>query len=59
MYKRRDLKSIYSYIPVLGVWFTIMIATPVYNETRYIFCLFTTLPFLLALPFISESKNNK
>lgn len=59
MYKRRGLKSIYSYIPVLGVWFTIMIATPVYNETRYIFCLFSTLPFLLAIPFISESKNNK
>ena len=57
--KRKGIGFIYNYIPVISVWFTIMIATPVYNETRYIFCLFTSIPFLLVIPFINDITNKK
>ena len=41
------------YIPVVGVWLTLLIATPVYSEFRYIYCLFTALPLFCAVPFIN------
>lgn len=55
-YKRNGFKHLYPYIPLFAVWLTIMAATPVYNETRYIFSLFTALPFLLVVPFIKKNS---
>lgn len=53
--KKRELII---FIPVLAVWATLLIATPVYAEFRYIYCLFTTLPLLAVLPF-SHVNNHK
>lgn len=55
-YKRHGFKQLYPYISLFAVWLTIMAATPVYNETRYIFAIFTTLPFLLVIPFIKKNS---
>ncbi len=44
------------FVPVVGVLFTLVIATPVFAEFRYAYSLFTTLPLLLALPFFKEEK---
>ena len=45
------------FIPVLAVWATLMIATPVFAEFRYIYCLFTTLPLLMVLPFYGQGDS--
>lgn len=45
------------FIPILAVWGTLLIATPVHAEFRYIYCLFTTLPLLGILPFSQVNCN--
>lgn len=54
----RRWRELILFIPVLAVWATIIIATPVFAEFRYIYCLFTTLPLLAVLPF-SHVNNHK
>ncbi|MBO4493222.1 MAG: hypothetical protein J5724_02430 [Ruminococcus sp.] len=40
------------YLPVLAVWLTLLIATPVFCEFRYIYSLFTSMPLLCTIPFL-------
>lgn len=40
----------------VGIWITIMISTPVNAEFRYIYALYTVLPFLMAITFIKQEK---
>ena len=40
----------------VGIWITIMISTPVNAEFRYIYALYTVLPFLMMIPFIKQEK---
>lgn len=50
------------YVPVIGIWLTMLIATPVFSEFRYIYSAYTTLPLLLLVPFVKNeisSPNNK
>ena len=51
--KKHGAAAALIYIPVVGVWLTLLIATPVYSEFRYIYCLFTALPLFCAVPFIN------
>lgn len=44
------------FVPVIGVLFTLMIATPVFAEFRYAYSFFTTLPLFFTLPFCNEEK---
>ena len=46
------------YIPVLAVVLAVCIVTPVYAEYRYVYCMFTTMPMLLAIPF-SHVNNHR
>lgn len=46
------------YVPVLAVWFTLIIATPLDNEFRYAYSVFTTLPLLLVVPFSHVNNHN-
>lgn len=55
-YKKKGIKILYVYTPIIGIWLTIIAATPVYNEIRYIFSLFTSLPLLLLIPYIKDKK---
>ena len=53
--KRHRTKSIlYVYVPIFGIWLTMMVATPVFAEFRYIFSAFTCLPILLIVPFLRK-----
>ena len=53
--KRYRTKSIlYVYVPIFGIWLTMMVATPVFAEFRYIFSAFTCLPILLIVPFLKK-----
>lgn len=54
--KKKNYSYLYTYIPVLGIWLTLLIASPVYNEVRYIYSLFTTFPLLVLTPFIQKNK---
>lgn len=55
--KRYRTKSIlYVYVPILGIWLTMMVATPVFAEFRYIFSAFTCLPILLIVPFLEKRR---
>lgn len=53
--KRYRTKCIvYVYVPIFGIWLTMMVATPVFAEFRYIFSAFTCLPILLIVPFLRK-----
>ena len=49
-------KNYLLYVPFLGLWLTMMIASPVYAEFRYVYGLFTSLPIILFLPFLKKEK---
>ena len=44
------------YVPSLMLLATLLLATPVYNEFRYVYGMFITLPFLFSYSFgVGES----
>lgn len=51
--RKRGLKYIYPYVPIFGIWLTMMLATPVFAEFRYIYGAFTCLPLLILMPYLS------
>lgn len=56
--KKKGIIYLYPYIPVFGIWLTMMIASPVYAEFRYVYGAFTCLPLLMLIPYI-KFKNSK
>jgi hypothetical protein len=57
---RRKLKSaIILYLPLLILWFTLLIAAPIATDVRYLYSAFTILPIAAALPFIKTKKTEK
>lgn len=51
-------KSIYPYVPIFGIWITMMVASPVFAEFRYVYGAFTCLPLLVLFPYINfENKD--
>ncbi len=59
LFVQKKFRSLFYYVPLLGVWLTLMIATPVFAEFRYIYCAFTSLPLFLILPFLNIKKESK
>lgn len=57
--KKHGIKSFVFYVPVFGIWLTMMVAAPVNAEFRYIYPLYTCLPLLICLPFILNVSKNK
>ena len=56
---KKRARLLLSFLPVAAVFLTLMISTPVYAEFRYIYCLFTTLPFLASITFLAPPPNQK
>ena len=54
--QKKGWKSLYVYVPVFGIWLTMLIASPVYAEFRYVYGAFTCLPLLLVYPFMENNK---
>lgn len=50
--KRHKKSVLIVYLPVLGVWLTLLMATPISAEFRYIYCLFTCMPLFCVIPFL-------
>lgn len=57
--RKKKTAYIIPYIPIYGIWLTMMIASPVFGEFRYIYSSYTCLPILIILPFLSEISNQK
>ena len=51
---KKNKKYLLCYVPIIGLWLSIMIATPVASEFRYIFWSYASLPILLFIPFKKE-----
>ena len=49
-------KNIILFIPIISVWLTILIATPVFAEFRYMYSACTCLPFLVLVPFFDKRR---
>lgn len=55
VYKKRwDIIEIYVFL--LGIWGTLLIATPVYAEFRYLYSLVVAFPFIVAIPYYKQNK---
>ncbi len=50
-YMMYDKRNMMIYVPFIVMLMTLLLATPVYNEFRYAYGLFTALPFLLGYSF--------
>ena len=53
-------KILLCYVPLFGLWLSIMAATPVFCELRYVYGLFASFPLLILIPLITayEKKYN-
>ena len=47
----KKYKYLVCYVPLYGLWVSIMVATPVFCELRYVYGLFTCMPLTLLIPF--------
>ncbi len=54
MKKRKE--RILFFAPLIGIWITMMIASPTYGEFRYIYSVYLALPILFLVPFIKTEK---
>lgn len=56
---KQSLKNALIYIPLIGVWLTLLVATPVYAEFRYIYPFFICLPLSMIIPFIKDTREEQ
>ncbi len=55
----KNKKYLLCFIPLYGLWLSIMVATPVFSELRYVYGLFTCLPLFIVLPFIVKPEKKR
>lgn len=54
----RKAECLMTILPAAAVWLTLLIATPVFCEFRYIYCLFLCLPLFSSCLFIPNGSTN-
>lgn len=52
---KKQYRYILCYVPLICLWLTIMVATPVFAELRYVYGLFTCLPLIVICPLIKKN----
>ncbi len=55
---RKEYQKLICYLPTLGIFATVMIATPVATEFRYVYFMIFSLPFYLMLTCMDLSSDN-
>lgn len=55
---KRGVKRAICFAPLVGVWLSLLIATPVYGEFRYLYPFFLALPMTVTLPFVERVSGN-
>ena len=58
-FKKIGIKGLYSFVPIFGIWITMMLASPVFGEFRYVYGAFTCLPILIIIPYLFSKKKIK
>lgn len=53
---RKQSKYLLPYIPLYFLWLSLMLASPVFAELRYIYGLFACIPLVICLPFMVKSR---
>ena len=53
VFVKKSKKFLLIYLPAVGVLLTLMIATPVFSEFRYAYCIFTGVPLFCVIPFLN------
>ena len=56
IYKKYNRRQLYFITPVFGVWLTMLIATPVASEFRYVYCAYLCLPIFISTLFFQKNK---
>lgn len=51
--------TVLCFLPVLGTWLSLLIATPVFSEFRYIYSLFLCMPVFLAITYCSSQSHHR
>lgn len=49
-------KYLLCFVPLYGLWLSIMVATPVYSELRYVYGLFTCMPLVVLIGLKKEKE---
>lgn len=55
---QKQSKYLIAYLPCLGIWGTLLIATPVHADIRYAYSIFIAAPLLLMLSAINEEQKD-
>lgn len=53
---KKEYYKMIIYIPVIGIWLSLLVAAPVFAEYRYMYSFVTTLPLLLLVPKMKIEK---
>ena len=56
---KKKKEKIVFFAPLIGIWITMMIASPVYGEYRYVYSVFLSLPVLDIVPYIETKQKKK
>ena len=52
----REYKKLLAFVPLCALWLSIMVASPVFSELRYVYALFICAPFCLIISLINNKK---
>ena len=53
---KKDKRKLLCYIPIIGMWLTLMVASPVNGMLRYIFFLYTAFPLLFFINYFPSTN---
>lgn len=54
-FKKHSFKGLYPYVVIFGLWLTMMVASPVFSEFRYVYAAFISLPLFILCPYLELS----
>lgn len=54
--RKKGITALGVYMPCIGIWITMMLASPVFAEFRYIYCVVVTIPMLILYPYIEQKR---
>lgn len=55
--RKKGINALIVFAPCIGIWLTLMVATPVFAEFRYIYCVIVSIPVMLLYPYIGNKRN--
>lgn len=56
---KRGWKKCLLFMPLMGIWVSLLIASPVNSEFRYLYSFFLCLPLMILIPFLPDNEKNQ